>query len=165
MNVIDIILILLLAYALFEGFREGLVVQGCSFVGIAIGIWYGARHGDSLAKFLQIDGEYSSVWGFVIAIILAIIVVTIGAQVARRVLQMAGLGVLDRVLGMALSLFKMVIILSLLLSAFSFVNKNIEIISSNTLAKSQLYRPIVNVTKWASPAWQWTKEQLKQEEA
>ncbi len=165
MNVIDIIIILILAYALFEGFREGLVVQACSIVGIAIGVWCGAHYGDALANFLQIEGEYSSVWGFIIAVILTIIVVSIAARTARKVLRIAGLGAVDRILGMTISVCKVLLILSVLLSAFGFINSNINIVSSNTLAKSKLYHPIVKITNWATPAWHWTLEQFEQEEA
>lgn len=165
MNVIDIILILILAYALFEGFREGLVVQACSIVGIAIGIWCGAHYGDVLAEFLQIEGEYSSVWGFIIAVIVALFLVSVAARVARKVLRFAGLGIIDRILGMAISLCKSLLILSVLLSAFGFINSNLNIVNSNTLANSRLYQPIVKITNWATPAWHWTKEQFKAEEA
>ncbi len=165
MNAIDIILILILAYALFEGFREGLVVQACSIVGIAIGIWCGAHYGDALANFLQIEGEYSSIWGFIIAVIITILIVGVAARVARKVLRFAGLGIVDRLLGMFISLCKTLLILSLLLSAFGFINSNINMVNSNTLAKSKLYHPIVKITNWATPAWNWTLEQFEVKEA
>lgn len=163
MNVIDIIIVLILAYALFDGFREGLVVQACSIVGIAIGIWCGARYGDSLAHLLGIEGSYSSVWGFVIAVVLSILFVGIAARVARKVLHFAGLGIMDRILGMTISAIKSLIIMAALFSAFGFINSNVELVSSNTLANSRLYQPIVNITKWATPAWDWTLEQLTED--
>ncbi len=165
MNVIDILTLLILAYALFEGFREGLVVQACSIVAIAIGIWCGVRYGDSIAHFLQIKGEYSFVWGFVIVLILAVLFVGIAARVARRVLRFAGLGVVDRILGMVISLCKSLIVLSLLFSAIGFINSNVEIINSNTLANSKFFRPIVNITSWATPTWNWAREQFEEGEA
>ncbi len=161
MNVIDIIILLVVAYALFEGFREGIVVQACSIVGIAIGIWCGAQYGDALASLLQIEGEYSSVWGFVIAVILAIVVVSVAARLARKILHFAGLGVIDRILGMGLSLVKYLLIMSVLFSAFSFVNSNVEIVSSNTLAKSRFYQPVISVTSWLTPTWNWTLDKLE----
>ncbi|MFI3248546.1 MAG: CvpA family protein [Rikenellaceae bacterium] len=161
MNAIDIIILLILAYALFEGFREGLVVQACSIIGIAIAIWCGAKYGDWIAALFQIEGEYSSTWGFVITLILAIILVGIAARLARKVLHFAGLGVVDHLLGMVISVVKYLIVMSLVLSAFGFINSNIEMVSSNTLAKSKFYQPIVNVTNWATPAWNWTLQQFE----
>ncbi len=164
MNVIDIIIILVVIYALFEGFRDGLIVQACSIVVIAISIWCGARYGDLVASTLQISGEYSAVWGFVIAVILAIIAVSVGARIAKKVLHLAGLGPLDRLLGMLISLAKNLLIMSVLLSAFGFVNSNIKMVSNDTLSKSKFYQPIVNITNWATPAWDWTLEQLEIEQ-
>ncbi len=162
MNIIDIIILLILAYALFEGFREGIVVQACSIVGIAVGIWCGSKYGDTIANFLQIESDYSSTWGFIITLIVAILLVGIVARIARQILHFAGLSAVDKILGMALSLFKYVVIMSLMLSAFGFINSNVELVNSNTLAKSKLYQPIVNTTKWATPAWNWTVNQINQ---
>ncbi len=165
MSVIDIIIVLILAYAIFDGFREGLVVQACSVVGLLISVWVGMRYGDLVARFLQIDGDHSSVWGFVIVVLLAILLVGVAARLARKILRFAGLGIVDRILGVAISVIKTLVIMSLLFSAFGFINRNVEIVNNNTLANSKLYRPIVDLTNWATPAWDWTKAQFENVEA
>lgn len=160
MTVIDIITLLVLAFALYDGLRNGLVVQLCSLAGIAIGIWCGTHYGAQISNVLNITGEYSAVWGFVIVLIVALILIAIGSRLLRGVLRLAGLGVVDVLLGMVLSVVKYLIILSIIFSLFNAANDTFGFVDKGNLASSKLYYPILEMTDWMTPAWDWTKDQI-----
>ncbi len=161
MNVIDIIVLVILAYALYEGIREGLIIQGLSFVGIALGIWLGARYGDEAVSLFGIEGELSAVWGFVLVLVASIIVVAIAGHVIRRVMKFAGFAFLDNILGALLSICKYLLILSMLFSAFDIINNSFSMVDDKQFEQSKLYRPIANISHWATPAWSWTQQQFE----
>ena len=45
MNTIDLIVCLILALAVWNGWRQGFVMQICSLAGIVAGIWLASRYG------------------------------------------------------------------------------------------------------------------------
>ncbi|MFI3305983.1 MAG: CvpA family protein [Rikenellaceae bacterium] len=161
MNLLDIIILVILAYALYEGVREGLIIQGLSLVGIAIGVWFGAQYGSEVVSLFGISGEYSAVWGFIITLIITMVLVAIAARLIRGVLKFAGFAFLDNILGALLSICKYLLILSMLFSAFDIVNNAFTIVDDKEFEKSKMYRPIANISHWATPAWSWTQQQFE----
>lgn len=161
MNVIDIIILIILAYALYEGVREGLIIQGLSLIGIAIGVWLAARFGGDAVAWFGIRGEYSAVWGFIVILILTIVLVAIVARLIRGVLRFAGFAFLDNILGAVLSICKYLLILSMLFSAFDIVNNAFTMVDDKEFERSKMYRPIANISHWATPAWSWTQQQFE----
>ncbi|MFI3327794.1 MAG: CvpA family protein [Rikenellaceae bacterium] len=158
MTTIDIIIAIILIYAVITGFREGIIIQACSMVGIVAGIVLGLRYGTIAATLFGISNQYNYIWGFIIVLILAVIAINVAANLARRVIHFAGFGLLDAMLGVTLSLFKYLLILSLLFSAFDMVNSSFNIIPPQNLAKSTLYRPITNLSRWITPALEWGQQ-------
>ncbi len=162
MSIIDIIILGVLAFAIYRGVREGLIVQGLSIIGLAVGIWAGMQWGEGVAKIFGIGGQYTAVIGFVIVLIASIIAIGVAARIIRRILKFAGIGFLDIILGAVLSVAKYLLIISLLLSAFDTMNQTISMVDHKHIEGSSLYRPITNIShKWVTPAWEWAEEQIE----
>ncbi len=159
MNIIDIIICIILIYAIITGFREGLIIQACSIIGVIAGVVLGVRHGTTAAALFGISSQYNYIWGFIIVLIISAISISIAANLASKVLHFAGFGLLDALLGSALSLCKYLLILSLLFSAFDIVNNSFIIIPHQKLAQTKLYRPITNLSGWITPALEWGQQQ------
>ncbi|MFI3270389.1 MAG: CvpA family protein [Rikenellaceae bacterium] len=162
MNIIDIIILAILAYALFSGAREGVIVQVCSLLGIVLGLYLGSTYSDSAADFFGVKGEYRLMIGYAIVVVATILVVVVTANLVRGVLKIAGLGIFDSILGVVLSLCKYLLIMSVLFRVFNGVNGVFNIFSDKELARSKFYYPIADITEWITPAWDWTKEQWEQ---
>lgn len=160
MNVIDIIILLILAFAIFEGARNGLIIQGVSIVSVVLGIWLGMSCGGAVAKMFGITGGYASMWGFIIVLIATLLLLTVAAHMLRRLLQFVGFGLLDLILGAVLSTCKFLIILSLVFTMFDLINHTYVIVEHKQIEGSLLYRPIANISKLATPVWEWTQDQL-----
>ncbi len=160
MNIIDIIILAILAFAIYQGVRDGLIIQGLAIVGIAVGLWIGNIFGDKCASLIGIKGDYSSLWGFLIVVFLTIIGVAIVARMVRKLLHFAGLGNVDVILGAILSVCKFLLILSILFAAFDHINNIYSLVEDKTINNSLLYRPIANITTWAAPAWDWAQDYI-----
>lgn len=55
MNVLDLIVYLALALAVWDGWRRGVVLQLASLVAVAAGIWLAARFGSPVGAWLRLD--------------------------------------------------------------------------------------------------------------
>ena len=112
MNTLDLIVCLVLALAVWNGWRQGFVVQICSLAGIVAGIWIAARFGAQVGGWLRLDDEVAAAGGFVTVLVVVILVVAIAGRVVRKVFRFAGLGVADTLLGIAVSVLKYLLVLS-----------------------------------------------------
>ena len=60
MNTIDLIVCLILALAVWNGWRQGFVMQICSLAGIVAGIWLASRYGVYVGAWLKLDATVSA---------------------------------------------------------------------------------------------------------
>ncbi len=160
MNYIDLIVWLTLAIAIYNGWRQGVIVQLCSMFAILCGIWLGIHYGATVGGWLHISKEYASIGGLLIVVVATVIAVAILSRVIKKLFHIAGLGVLDIVLGIVLSVCKFALILSVLFGAFDSLNKNLDMVSKSTLAQSKFYKPVIKISDSIFPALDWTQKQI-----
>ena len=103
MNAVDLIVCLVLVLAVWNGWRQGFILQVCSLAGIVAGIWLAARFGTQVGEWLQLDPDIASAGGFVTVLIAVILVVAIAGRLVRRLFHFAGFGIADTLLGIAVS--------------------------------------------------------------
>lgn len=151
MNIIDIIIILPLIYALWHGYRKGVIVQLSGIVGIIIGVYIAYRWCDDIAKFIGIKGEYASEITFTIIIIVVLILLVMLGRGLSKLVDLGGLGGINKVAGAVLSLAKVGLVVSLLLVAFDAVNLESKWVKEQTIRKSVLYQPVKSVSKFIFP--------------
>lgn len=151
MNTIDLIVCLVLALALWNGWRQGFIVQICSLAGIVLGIWLAARFGAEVGSLLRLDEEVAAAGGFVTVLVVVVLVVAVAARLVRRLFHFAGFGVADILLGVAVSVLKYLLVLSVLFSAFERINVDHSLIGAQTLETSRSYRPILRLSETLFP--------------
>ena len=113
----------MLALAVWNGWRQGFVVQICSLAGIVAGIWIAARFGAQVGGWLRLDDEVAAAGGFVTALVVVILVVAIAGRLVRKLFHFAGFGIADTLLGIAVSVLKYLLVLSVLFSAFDEIGR------------------------------------------
>lgn len=77
MNTIDLIVCLILALAVWNGWRQGFVMQICSLAGIVAGIWLASRYGVYVGEWLKLDETVSAAGGFVVVLLAVILLVAL----------------------------------------------------------------------------------------
>lgn len=147
MNTIDLLVCLVLVLAVWNGWRQGFIVQIFSLAGIVAGIWLAARFGAEVGALLRLDEEVAAAGGFVTVLIVVVLVVAIAARLVRRLFHFAGFGVADILLGIAVSVVKYLLVMSVLFSAFSRLNADYTLVKRQTLDESRSYRPILRLSE------------------
>ena len=151
MNVFDIIVYLALAWAVFNGWRRGFLLQMMSLVAVIAALYFAAQYGSELERILAINVGVEGVVGFITIFVGALIITAIGGYVLRAVFRFAGLGVADILLGILFSVAKLGLIVSVLFSWFASVNKNYDWVSKQTVEESRWFKPISEVTDKLTP--------------
>ena len=64
MSVIDLIVGLLMLWAVFNGWRQGLILQLCSLAGIVLGAWLGIRFGTEAGASRRQAVSWRSSWSY-----------------------------------------------------------------------------------------------------
>ncbi|MFR9651644.1 MAG: CvpA family protein [Rikenellaceae bacterium] len=144
MNIFDGVILLILGFSLYSGFRSGMVLQLLSVVGIVVAIWLASLFGGSLG----IGGSSGEIWGFLIIFFAVAIGATMLSQMIRKVVRFIGLGAVDNILGMVLSSAKYLLVMSVLFSAFIGFNNDYKILSKDNLKSSHLFYPIASLSKY-----------------
>ena len=164
MNTLDLIVCLVLALAVWNGWRQGFVVQICSLAGIVAGIWIAARFGAQVGGWLRLDDEVAAAGGFVTALVVVILVVAIAGRVVRKVFHFAGLGVADTLLGIAVSVLKSLLVLSVLFSAFDALNEDYCLVGPRTIEQSKSYKPVRWLSESTFPFLEWVGDLVPRQE-
>jgi membrane protein required for colicin V production len=128
MNFFDILTLVALVWAVISGWRSGFVSQLLGLLGIILGIVLSLRYGAAVGAMLHIDARFSVVAGFLITFVATLIVATILAKLLARVLSFIGLGWVNTLLGIALSIVKGLIVLSMLYAAIYSLNANLQFV-------------------------------------
>ena len=164
MSIIDLIVTLLLLWALISGWRQGIVLQLCSLAGIVLGAWLGLHFGAEVGELLHLDEQFATAGGFLTIFIVVLLAVALLGRLLRKVFHFAGFGIADRILGMLAAVAKTLLILCLLFSAFDSINRDESLVDRQTLDKSICYRPIINLSEMLFPFLEWAKEQITTED-
>ncbi|MFI3319969.1 MAG: CvpA family protein [Rikenellaceae bacterium] len=160
MNYIDIIVAVVMLFAIYNGWRQGVILQLCSFVGIIAGVWLGVKFGGYIGSMVGISEQYAAVGGFLIIVIGVIIAVALLSRVAQKIFKFAGLGAVDIVLGILFSSLKFGLILAVIFSSFDKFNNTMKFVDDETLSSSITYRPIVDLSTQVFPALEWAQTQI-----
>ncbi len=136
MNFFDIITLLALVWAVVSGWRSGFVSQLLGLLGIILGVVLSIRYGAAVGEMFHIDPRFAVVAGFLITFVATLVVATILAKLLARVLSFIGLGWVNIVLGILLSVVKGLIVLSMLYASIFALNKNLKLIEPRYFDRS-----------------------------
>ena len=128
MNFFDILTLVALVWAVVSGWRSGFVSQLLGLLGIILGIVLSLRYGTAVGEMFGIDARFSVVAGFLITFGAILIVATLIARLIARVLSFIGLGWVNTLLGIVLSIVKGLIVLSMLYAAIFALNANLQFV-------------------------------------
>lgn len=142
---LDIFLILILLWAIFNGWRNGFIKEAFNTLGVIGGLLIALVVYGTLAKYLTVDGTQSNqVLSIIAFLLLCIVIPILGGfivnQLTRAVKGMA-IGLPNSLLGCLFGVAKFTILLS---CAFNTMEA-LHIMNPERTAESVLYRPICRV--------------------
>lgn len=151
LNAIDLIVCLVLVLAVWNGWRQGFVVQVFSLAGIVAGIWFAARYGAAVGQWLRLDDSIAAAGGFVVVLLAVLLLVAVAGRLVRKLFRFVGFGIPDIVLGIAVSVLKYLLLLSVLFSVFDTVNADYALVKRQTVAGSKTYGPVLHLSQHLLP--------------
>lgn len=160
MNPFDIIVYLSLAWAVFNGWRRGFLLQMLSLVAVVAALYFATQYGVELERLTGMEVGVQGVAGFIVIFVAALLVISISGYMLRAVFRFAGLGMADVLLGVAFSVVKVMLIVSVLFAWFASINKNYEWASKPTVEESRWYEPVKGITDKLTPYFEEVADKL-----
>ncbi len=137
--ILDLTVVIILAFALFKGLQKGFIVGAFSFLAFVIGLAAALKCSSGVARYLQQDAGLSQAWlpvlAFIAVFILVVFLVNLGAKAMEGVARLALLGWLNRLGGAALFVLGYLFIYSVIL----FYADNLNLVSNATKEASVTY--------------------------
>lgn len=152
MNYIDIVILIFVVIAAIKGFTRGLIISLASLAGLILGIIFSLRYAGNLAINLQhIFGSNSQVLFFAsyaICFLIIVIFVHFVGKSLEKVIEIAALGFINRLAGVAFGIAKTLFIFSAIIYLVKIADPQSRLIKPETKQDSYFYQPL----EWLLPA-------------
>lgn len=149
MNLLDLLIVLPIAFFAYRGFKNGLIREVLSIVGIVLSVFLTFRYMDEAGTYIQPYIENNAAYvPFIAAFIILIgtlVAVNIVAVLARKLLETIQLNFINRATGLAFGALKCGIIISALLLMAAGLNMP----SQEVREESTSYPYIICLAPWA----------------
>ena len=167
MIVVDLIIAVLLGYALFKGLQKGLIVAVISLIALIAGIYLSLRFSFYAPTFLFENTEWSAntitIGAFFITFLVVLLLLYVLGKMLTKMIDAVALGFLNKLAGALFEGIKMVLIISVFLNLFQKINYNNLIVTEEKLETSVFYKPVEEVSKKVFPLMdKWYKLALEE---
>ena len=146
MNFLDIIFIIPLLFALYRGFKKGLIHMIASLAALLLGIIGAIKLRPVFAALLDsvfnIAPDHLNVIAFAVAFVTIVLVVHLVAFLVDKLIKAVALNFVNRLLGMAFGLVVTAFVISMILWPINEVNQEKQIIKPKHIEGSLLYKPL-----------------------
>jgi len=146
MNILDIIFLVPLLLALYRGFKKGIIHMVASLVALILGILGAMKlrplYASLLYSIFDISPDYMNVIAFSVAFVSIVMVVHLVAFLVEKVIKAVALSFVNRLLGMGFGLLVTAFVISIILWPVNQVNAERQIIKSERIEGSFLYKPL-----------------------
>jgi membrane protein required for colicin V production len=164
--IIDVIFMLLISLACFQGMKKGLVRSLLSFVAVFIGLAAAMKLSSTVAAYLTEAGWENRIWLPFVSFVLVMAVVFIGIQWLGKLLEKTAevllLGWINKLGGILIYLF----VYGLLFSVMLHYGKQLHLISEATIKASHFYSYIgplaEDVFLWIGKIIPWLKSAVSE---
>lgn len=150
-NIVDIVCLVFLGYALYRGFKNGILIEVGSVLALLAGVWCAFKYGEKVGLWLGLESTTASVVGFILMLIAVVLFIMVACRLMRMVLSMVGLRLFDRVGGGAVSVAKTAIVLSLLLGFIVPLNDSKRWVEPNKFKNSKAAQLLIPLSDQLFP--------------
>ena len=137
--ILDLIVAVILVFAVIKGFQRGLIVGVFSFVAILIGLAAAIKLSvvvaEHLGKSVNISGRWLPVISFILVFIGVVLLVRLGANLIQRTVETAMLGWVNRLGGIFFYIAIYIAVFSVLL----FYAEQVHLVKQETIDSSATY--------------------------
>ncbi len=146
MNVLDIIFLLPLLFALYKGFKKGLIYMVASLAALVLGLLGAVKLWPFFAGLLNalfsIAPDHLHAIAFSVAFLSIVLLVHLIAFLAEKLLKAVALSFVNRFLGMGFGVVVAAFVISMVLWPLNELNAQRQIIKPDHIEGSLLYKPL-----------------------
>ena len=152
MNLIDSICLIILIYGSYKGFKNGIVGELLSFLGILLGIYLSKTYypivDEYLATIFDSTNQLVSLISVILIFSVTIILTKILSKVITKALNVMALGLLNKLIGSIFGLLKYLLILCIITFIFSQANDIFVFIEKNKIEETQIFSKIQKINDY-----------------
>ena len=171
MSFIDILIIVPLGYAAWQGFKKGFVIELFTLLALLVGIYAGIHFSDLTAKFIResfgVEGKYLPVVAFTLTFLAVGAMVYFAGKMLERMIKVVNLNPVNKILGIVFGLIKMVYTISIGIILLETYDERGDFIPEDIKTESLLYQPVKKVASATIPAIEestiWLKNNMNSE--
>lgn len=149
MNYFDAIIIVPLLWAVYKGFKKGLIIEIASLVALFLGVWGGAKFSSLsaiyLSKIFSVSEQIMPLLSFAVTFILIVIIVFFIARMLQKVVKAVALSTVNKIAGSAFGVLKFALIIGIVLNIVNNINQEISFMDNEMKESSLLYTPICKI--------------------
>mgnify|MGYP006295468701 CR=1 FL=1 len=155
MNILDIIIAIPLLWALYRGFRKGLVYMIASVLALLFGILGAVRFHELTAGLLdswfEVNPDHLKLLSFAVTFVAIVLIIHLSAFLVDKLIKAVALNFLNRLAGMAFGLFVTGFVISIILLPVQAANEQKQFISQEKIDQSLLYTPLLKFAPMVFP--------------
>lgn len=156
MNFIDIIIIVPLGYAAWQGFKKGFIIELFTLLALLVGIYAGIHFSDWTAQLIRdsfdVEGKYLPVVAFSLTFLAVGAMVYFAGKMLEKMIQVVNLSPVNKILGIIFALLKMLYTLSIGIILLETYDERGEFIPQDVKTESLLYEPVKVIASATIPA-------------
>ena len=152
MNLIDTICLIILIYGSYKGFKNGIVGEVLSFLGILLGIYLSKTYylviDEYLVTVFDSTNQLVSIISVILIFSVTIILSKILSKLITKALNVMALGLLNKLIGSVFGLLKYLLILCIMTFVFSKANDIFVIIEKNKIEETQIFSKVQKINDY-----------------
>lgn len=155
MNILDLIILIPLAWSAYKGYSKGLIISIASLLALLLGIYGAIRFSDITSSYLIEHFELSSQYLPHISFALTFIIIVVGihflARVLDKIVKAVALGFVNRISGAFFGIIKTAFIISVIILLVNKFDEKTGLLKAEQKEGSLLYEPLSKVAPLIFP--------------
>lgn len=155
MNLLDLILLIPVVWLCIRGLSKGFIIELASLIGLVLGIlaaWYFSGYAsDFLKEYFTLNEQTLRIISCIVIFLAVMLVVYLIGKVTEKIIDLAMLGWLNKILGGIMGLLKGIVLVSIILFIIERTDSGEKLIKPNVKEKSMFYQPIMLMVHFIFP--------------
>jgi len=155
MNFLDIVILIPLGYAAWQGFKRGFIIEVFTllalFVGLYAGIHFSEFVSNGISKMTDSQSKYLSTISFTLTFLAVGAMVYFAGKAIEKIVKVTMLTPLNKIGGVIFAILKGSYIVSVILMLLNGYDQNDKFIPKESKDGSLLYRPMVKFSSSTIP--------------
>ena len=149
MGLLDIILIVPLAWFTYKGFSKGLIIELATLIALLLGVYIAGNFSYYTADYLRdnfdFHSKYMSIISFTITFLGVVLLVMLFGKSLEKVVNLLMLSFINKLAGAIFGLLKITFFLSVIIFILNTFGLEEHVIDKKMKEKSYLYAPIKSI--------------------